>query len=251
MLTASVAMWAASESSASESATNAVTISTTTNTAVSTKANQSRPTFLAAVRRMASEWSCAPRVGVGTRRSHRSFSPSVRRPSARAAIMRIMLNSPAARPDARSDVVLAADGRVVLLRQRTGAVRREHRRAQRASSPRSPDRTVRGSRRCCASCSACSRPTTGTRRAVRHAPGPAPRPLAGRVRPPTTPHRARPPGDRRGGGRRRSPGEAGLVAPRAAPSTARPSTTRSSRCAHRIPPRGGSASCRAASSSAR
>ena len=60
MLTASVAMCAASESRASESATNAVTTSTTTNTAVRTKANQSRPTFLAAVRRMASEWSCAP-----------------------------------------------------------------------------------------------------------------------------------------------------------------------------------------------
>ena len=55
MLTASVTMWAASESSASEPVTIAVIVSTTTNTAVSPKATQSRPTFCAAVRRMASE----------------------------------------------------------------------------------------------------------------------------------------------------------------------------------------------------
>ncbi len=57
--TASVAMWAASDNSASEPVTSAVTASTTTNTAVSANATQRRPTCCAAVRRIASEWSWA------------------------------------------------------------------------------------------------------------------------------------------------------------------------------------------------
>src|SRR5262245_39718242 len=92
MLTASVAMWAASDSSASDPATNAVTISTTTNTAVSANASQRRPMFCAAARRRASEWSCPACEWAVTS----SLSPSMRGSDARNAIMRIMLNPGAA-----------------------------------------------------------------------------------------------------------------------------------------------------------
>jgi hypothetical protein len=62
MATLSVSMWAASDSKASEPATNAVIASTITNVTVRASAIQSRPTFRAAVRRSASPWSwlCPP-----------------------------------------------------------------------------------------------------------------------------------------------------------------------------------------------
>src|SRR5262245_32206390 len=103
MLTPSVAMWAASDSSAREPAAKAVTTSTTTNTAVKTKASHNRPTLCAAVRRMASEWSCPPACAWGCAVTW-SLSPQVGRCSGRHAIMRIMLNSRDA------DRVLEAEG---------------------------------------------------------------------------------------------------------------------------------------------
>ena len=102
---------------------------------------------------MASQWSCARWRGVAITAS---FSPPLGRRRHRAAIMRIMLNSE--QIGRRSCSPPAASRSPTAPRWCSTDVAS---RCAPGSSPRSRDRTVRASRRCCGSCSGCSRRETG------------------------------------------------------------------------------------------
>ena len=202
---------------------------------------------------MASEWSCASPVGAGSDHPCILAARGAGR-RRRAAIMRIMLNSPEAAPTGRPDPTSCSprDGVSFSYGQRAGARRREHRGAHRRV--RRARRTQRVGEVDAAAdrCSACSRPASRRRRAVRRA---RPATLRDRWRVGYVPQRLRIAPDLPATVEEvvadRPSGQAGLVAARAAPPTARPSTTRSSRSRSPSSAAGGSASSRAASSSAR